>query len=328
MISVNSFGLKHMGDKPACIECKGKFGCALYGKVCEICGLVIQLQNHLTSPRYPAEEKEVALRYVRECFHKVLEHSDTYWGAKGLNQGPFPEVGGSLGEGSQPSKEAEVKSERPLIAVKEEKEEKVDKGPLEEPQAARGGVEISLSSPSVTPPGLTGKAAPQKPPRRSKDRELRETPRKKGKEESSSRGRSRQAEKEKKKKRKRKSRSGQSRSESRRRRRRRRSGEVSEPPVEGPRKRVEEPERRKVRPSTIPSSSARGAQPPRSPSKGPANRPERGYYQEPFWSGPIPAGRRPREHSPQQKNKGLKKKRQQERARTFGWKFHDGRRWR
>ena len=328
MISVNSFGLKHMGDKPACIECKGKFGCALYGKVCEICGLVIQLQNHLTSPRYPAEEKEVALRYVRECFHKVLEHSDTYWGAKGLNQGPFPEVGGSLGEGSQPSKEAEVKSERPLIAVKEEKEEKVDKGPLEEPQAVRGGIEISLSSPSVTPPGLTGKAAPQKPPVTSKDRELKDTPRKKEREGTSSRDRSRRAERERRKKRKRKSRSGQSRSESRRRRRRRRSGEESEPPVESPRKRGEEPERRRVRPSTIPSSSARGAQPPRSPSKGPAHRSERGYYQEPFWSGPIPAGKRPRGGSPQQKNKGLKKRRQQERARTFGWKFHDGKRWR
>ena len=205
------------------------------------------------------------------------------------------------------------------------------KGPLEEPQAVRGGIEISLSSPSVTPPGLTGQSCPPEAACNEQRQGVEGYSEKKRKEKghhhvigvAELRGRE-------ERKGKGNLRSGQSRSESRRRRRRRRSGEESEPPVERSSQGVgEEPERRQSKAvyypfilskgsSTTTVAIQRSSTPPRA----------RVLSKSPFWSGPIPAGKRPRGGSPQQKNKGLKKRRQQERARTFGWKFHDGKRWR
>ena len=316
-----SFGLRLMsGGQLSCIDCGSKFGPAVWGSVCEVCGLLQQVKTHLISPRYPAAEKEVAVRYVRECLHKVLEHSDTFWGAQLERQGPIPA-----------KKEKEAKSPE-LIPVKEEKdekdekEEKVDKSPLEEPAKAVGEGKVSLSSPSTPPPGLTGKSAPARPPFESKARESEGTPRKKEKRSSATPDKEKRSEKEKKKRRRRRSKSRRTRSGSRDRKRRKVSREAFLSPVAEGEGRGDREEKKKAKPSSVPSTSSRGGQAPRSPSRGPIDR--RGYYQEPFWKGPIPAGRGQRRPSPRGANKGLKKKRQQEKARAFGWKFSDGRRWR
>lgn len=304
-----------------CVECKGKFGGALWGSVCELCGLQRQLRGHLLSSRFPAEEGGSAVRLLRECLHRVLEHSDTFWGAQSPSEAT-PSGG---------KKKKEVKSERregdpQFIAVKEEPCEKVDKRPLEAPEDRKPGSEASSVSPSP-PPGVTGKAPPAKPPSAGSRRESRETPRREERIESPVK-----VVKEKKHKRKRKSRSPNSRSGSRERRRRRRAERSSEAHRPGLGEVEAEETRKKAKPSRVPPSSAREGAAPRSPSyPPPVDQHRRGYYQEPYWKGPIPAaqgGESFRRDSPRRINKGVKKRQQQEKARTFGWKFQDGRRWR
>ncbi len=318
------------GDRPLCLECKGKFGASVWGKVCELCSLQRQIYSHLVSPRFPAEEKEFATRAVRECYHRILEHSDAVWELKrveGEKQGPFP--GGE--EKKEEHKRGEKEKVSPdLIAVKEEvQEDIVDKRPLEAPAIETPKETVASTSPTG-PPGLTGKAAPVKPPSSSLHRELEDTPRKRHRAESDSKARGQDREKEKRKKAKRKSRSPKSRSGSRRRRRRRHSREEPEPPRSGSSEKEIE-ERARVKPSRVPPSSARGSRVPRSPSGPPPGRDFSGYYQAPVWEGPIPANgdqSRIRGSSPKRVNKGVKKRLQQERARDRGWQFRDGKRWR
>ena len=313
------------GGRPPCRECKGKFGSAVWGDVCELCGLLRQLVGHLCSSRYPAQEGSSAVRLVRECFHKVLEHSDTYWGAQTSEQGSSPTQPGRSGETKEEKKE-KVAGEPELIAVKEEPTEKIDKRPLEAPEVKQPVSGVRSSSPSP-PPGLTGKAPPAKPPSESVHRELEVTPG------GGDQGRSEKGPaKEKKHKRRRKTRSPKSRSVSREHRRRRRSERRSEGRRSEPRSPEGASERKKVKPTSVPPSSTRGSAAPRSPSHPPPeDHNRRGYYQEPYWTGPIPAARG-RDHqrgdSPRRANKGLKKRQQQERARALGWKFHGDRKWR
>ena len=322
------------GDRPACSECKGKFGPSVWGSVCELCGLQRQLRGHLVSARFPSEEGDFATKVVRECFHRILEHSDAVWELKrvqGEKQGPFP------GDHPKPAEEEEGKRREKdkvspdLIAVKEEvTEEPIDKRPVEAP-ALESPREKATSPIPHRAPGLTGKAAPVKPPSETLHRELEDAPRKKQRQDSDSRAERQDKEKEKKKKTKRKSRSPRSRSGSRRRRRRRHSREEIEPPRLDSSEAETEEGRPKVRPSQGPSSSARGTAVPRSPSGPPPGRDFSGYYQAPVWQGPIPARGEPgrnRGGSPRAANKGVKKRRQQERARVQGWHFREGKPWR
>ena len=313
------------GGRPPCRECKGKFGSAVWGNVCELCGLVRQLTGHLLSSRFPAQEGATAVRLMRECFHKVLEHSDTYWGAQTSEQSSSPTQPG--GSGGKKEEKKEKGSEEPaFIAVKEEPSEKIDKRPLEAPEVKEPLIGVPASSPSP-PPGLTGKAPPAKPPSKSSHRESEDTP---GKRE---RGRSEKAHtKEKKHKRRRKTRSPKSRSASKDHKRRKRSEKRSEERRSELRSPEGASERKKAKPSSVPPTSARGSAAPRSPSHPPPeDNNRRGYYQEPYWRGPIPAARGREDHrgdSPRRANKGVKKRQQQERARALGWKFHGDRRWR
>ena len=331
-----SFGLKHMsGERPACSECKGKFGPSVWGSVCELCGLQRQLRGHLVSARFPSEEGEFATRVVRECFHRILEHSDTVWelkGVQGEKQGPFPGDHPKASEKEERKEKEGDKVSPDLIAVKEEvPEENIDKRPLEAP-ATENPREKATSPTSHRAPGLTGKAAPVKPPSESLHRELEDTPRTRHRKESESRGRRQEREKEKKKKKaKRKSRSPRSRSGSRRRRRRRHSREEPEPPRFESSEDESEADRPRVRPSQGPASSGRRSAVPRSPSGPPPGRDFSGYYQAPVWQGPIPARGEPgrdRGGSPRPANKGVKKRKQQERARAQGWQFRGGGHWR
>ena len=330
-----SFGLKHMsGERPGCVECQGKFGSSVWGQVCELCGLHRQIYSHLVSPRFPAEEKDFATKVVRECYHRILEHSDAVWELKrveGKKEGPFPQSGPGQ-EQKEESKRGEGDKASPgLIAVKEEDpEEKVDKRPLEAPASESPREKADSTSPTH-PPGLTGKAPPVKPPADTSHRELEDTPRKRKRSATDSRARGQEKEKEKRKKAKRKSRSPKSRSGSRRRRRRRHSREEVEPPRADSSEREQEGDRQRAKPSTVPSSSARRPRVPRSPSGPPPGRDFSGYYQAPVWEGPIPArGDQSgvRGSSPRAANKGVKKRLQQERAREKGWQFHHGKRWR
>ncbi len=253
----------------------------------------------------------MAERSVREALHRCLAASDCFWGAEEARKDIESNIGVG-GQGGSVSTPAAV----------EKKEEVSPEKPLEKSRS-----EVPL-------PGLSGKAAspcrPVSPVVTGRGNQPAEdtTP---GKESQAS------VEEEKKsnkhRKRKRKSRSGSRRSRSRRRRR---SAEIREredsPGFERSEEEVPVP-RAPVRPSSARPVASEGRR-EASRSRPLARRDYSGYYQQPNWVGPIPAaGSRDREHprgrSPRQAiNKGAKKRRQQEKARSFGgWNNRGGRGW-
>lgn len=311
-----SFGLSLMVSvPPLCRQCGGRFGRISIPPYCELCGQLAHLTNHLYSKRFPTVLVPLAESALREALHKCLSASDSYWGAQ----------------------EAEARSsEKP----KEESKEAVGEPPVvkakvEEPSPQREKekiVEESREEPKL--PGLSVKAASPCRPVSPAPREDRpEAPSAAASVDRSGGEVEEERKKSKAKKRHKRSRSGSHPSRSRRRRR----GEAGRERDSSPRGEAEprRPSRqaRRAKPSSARAAHG-GDQRPRSPSRSLQGRDYSGYYQQPNWSGPIPAGGSRRrvaegDRSPRHgKNKGLKKQRQQERARARGgWNNRGGRGW-
>ena len=285
-------------EAPPCRDCCGKFGACHTGCHCEVCGLLQQLRGHILSHRCHPQGKGAIQVILRETFHRILEVSDVCWDAQ--DHGVIPGGGGAssrTGKGPEEEKRSEV----------ERKEEEVEKEP-ENPSRAHQAVRVKEEprSPSLPPPGLSGKAAPVKPPSRSEGQGRPEVVSSEAREVRS-----------KHRKRKHKSRSeGRRRSRSRQRRKKEVREATQSPRVED--SPLEEIEEEAPRPSTY--KERRG---PRSPSGPPPHRRPPGAYQISNWQGPIPAGGgrdrdTRRDRSPKYTNKGVKKRQQQARAQGKG----------
>ena len=284
---------------PTCRQCEGKFGNAVGGNYCPLCSQLVQLAGHLLSRRFPVAKGQAAVHILRDTNPRVLELSESYWGSREVtefNTGcDLPPPAGSEGEEEKPDKSWQVKEERR---------------------------DNSLSGEA---PGLSGKAAPVKPP--SYREELPRSPEEgRTREPQGSRGHSVGGDRSRShlRKRRKKSRSGRHRSRSRRRRRKE-SGREKE---DSPRPKVETEEKKEVekerRPFPGPTSAGAGSvRRARTPSHSPPKRDFSGYYQHPVWEGPILARtsggeRESRAKSPKYINKGVKKRQQQERAKGKG----------
>ncbi len=316
-----------MSDEPprSCRDCVGKFRLGAGGEICEVCRLTLRIRQHLLSPRYPAEGGEGAVVVLRECLWRLLEHSDSHWGAK--EAALFvKEKGKGKGIEDTPREASPGKVE----------EERAKKEPLEEPATVPIKVEPTRShTPEL--PGLCGKAPPVKPPREVEAASSgAPSPRIEGKKKvSKSRGRRRerhhrdrsQADKK-----------GKRRTRSRSRRKAKKVDRPATPPLEeeSPSRGEEESEEEESLEERARPSSAGDRRQARSPPYPPRNysRPE--DCPKP-WPGPILAKRKPsqtdypaRWPSSKPKHKGEKKRRQQERAKQFGgWNHRDRpRKWR
>ena len=296
----NSFGLSLMSEgSPTCRQCEGKFGSAVGDNYCPLCSQLVQLAGHLLSRRFPVAKGQAAVHILRDTYLRVLELSEAYWGSREVT-------------------EFSTGCDLPLPVASKDKEERPDKSW----QVKEERRDKSLSGEA---PGLSGKAAPVKPP--SYREELPRSPEEERSEEpQGSRGQSvgRGRSQSHQKKRRKKSKSGRHRSRSRRRRRKdsgREKEDSPRPKVETEEKREEVKDRRSF---PGPSSAGAGAvRRARTPSHSPPRRDFSGYYQHPIWEGPILArtsggDREPRGKSPKYINKGVKKRQQQERAKGKG----------
>ena len=301
-----------VSELPPCRQCGGRFGRLTVPPYCGLCGQLAQLTTHLYSRRFPQALVPVAEEAVREALHKCLAASDCYWGAEEARRS-FEELQKEKAEDTKPEvSKTEVKVEVP--SPKREVEEAAKES------RSSGGL-----------PGLSGKAAspcrPVSPPRGEGEKkvekevslEREESPKQENTPEPRDEKR-----KSSRRKRHRRTRSHSHRSRSRRRRREGGVRERSISPRSEEDRRSPGQGRGRVRPS-----SYRGA-----PAEGLQERDYSGYYQQPNWTGPIPAGgsRRQsplRNKSPKQgANKGVKKRKQQERARAWGgWNNRGGRGW-
>jgi len=259
----------------------------------------VQLAGHLLSRRFPSARGPAALHLLRDSYLRLLDISEGLCGEREANVIAKPP--GESPTGKSPKAEEAPAEKR--VEVKQE---------------------LKSASPVKEPPGLSGKAAPVKPPKeREESRVSPELVR--TEEPQSSRG-DHQAEGRSRshpRKRKKKSKSSHRRSRSKRRRRRgAREKEESprpEPREEGSGERAEE-DKGRPGPSSVEERLWRE---PRPPSRSPPRRDYSGYYQHPVWEGPILArgGDRERDfrrRSPKYTNKGNKKKQQQERAKGKG----------
>lgn len=282
-----------------CRQCEGKFGPAIGGEFCPVCQQLVQLAGHLLSRRFPSARGPAALHLLRDSYLRLLDISEGFWGERETTE--FAKPPGESPTGKSPKAEEAPAEKR--VEVKQE---------------------LKSASPVKEPPGLSGKAAPVKPPKeREESRVSPELVR--TEEPQSSRG-DHQAEGRSRshpRKRKKKSKSSHRRSRSKRRRRRgAREKEESprpEPREEGSGERAEE-DKGRPGPSSVEERLWRE---PRPPSRSPPRRDYSGYYQHPVWEGPILArgGDRERDfrrRSPKYTNKGNKKKQQQERAKGKG----------
>ena len=285
---------------PTCRQCEGKFGSAVGGDYCPLCSQLVQLAGHLLSRRFPVARGHAAVYILRDAYLRVLELSESYWGSR---EDTVFTTGSDLPPPVRIDKEEEDRPDKSW-QVKEERRDK------------------SLSAEA---PGLSGKAAPVKPP--SLREEVREKPElERTVEPQGSRGDSlgRDRSRSHLRKRRKKSKSGRRRSRSRRRRRKE-SGREKEDSPRGDLETEEKSEVAKERkPLVGPSSVAVGSERrARTPSTSPPRRDFSGYYQHPVWEGPIlartgGADRDPRGRSPKYTNKGVKKRQQQERAKGKG----------
>ena len=305
-----SFRLKLMseGAQGACRDCGGKFRGVTFGNLCEVCNLTLRIRSHLLSSRYPPQGLEAAVAILRESLWKLLEHSDNYW--------TYQEYSAKAEEGKGGEKSSERSSkEKPGSEPNPENriaKEEFDKTPVKAEPSGSHNQAVA---------GLSGKAAPPKPPLGVEEPPSEETGKKKNKENKRSkspRHRRERSDRRRRKKRTRKSKSGRGRTP----KQRREKPEVREersPPRSG----SESGETSTSEPP-IPRPSRAGDRKPRSPSKSPPPRVDPGYYTRDPWPGPILAKRKPSqtEHPawspPRGTNKGTKKRRQQDRAREYG----------
>ncbi len=304
-----------VSEPPSCRQCGGKFGRILLPPYCELCGQLAQLTTHLYSKRFPAVLGHIAEGAIREALHRCLSSSDCFWGAEEAKK--EREVAAPQGDSGKPVGGTDPPGAENVLPPEGAPEVKKEEGRSTQPL-----------------PGLTGKASspcrPLSPEggRGSKVKTEDSTP---GKESKSSAGEPRKRSKHRK--RKKRSRSGSRRSHSRRRRRGEDHGERVGSPRFEEIEEEPEPPRRPIRPSSAHSGHAEGRR-VRSPSRSLAKRDYSGYYQQPSWTGPIPSGENRRREegrgrSPRAPvNKGVKKRKQQEKARAFGgWNNRGGRGW-
>ena len=136
----NSFGLSLMSEgPPTCRQCEGKFGSAVGGDYCPLCSQLVQLAGHLLSRRFPVARGHAAVYILRDAYLRVLELSESYWGSR---EDTVFTTGSDLPPPVRIDKEEEDRPDKSW-QVKEERRDK------------------SLSAEA---PGLSGKAAPVKPP--------------------------------------------------------------------------------------------------------------------------------------------------------------------
>ena len=67
-----------MGDRPDCLDCRGKFGAIVFDWRCEQCGCLFRLRELLLSDRFPADGQPVLEPLIRRSYHTALEVSDSY----------------------------------------------------------------------------------------------------------------------------------------------------------------------------------------------------------------------------------------------------------
>ena len=227
-----------------------------------MCQQLVQLAGHLLSRRFPSARGPAALHLLRDSYLRLLDISDGFWGERETTEFAKP---GESPTGKSPKAEEAPAEKR--VEVKEE---------------------LKSASAVKEPPGLSGKAAPVKPPKEREENrvspELMRT-----EEPQSSRGdhqpegRSRSHPR----KRKKKSKSSHCRSRSKRRRRRgAREKEESprpEPREEGSGEKTEE-DKGRPGPSSV---EERFRREPRPPSRSPPRRDYSGYYQHPCGKDPY-----------------------------------------
>ncbi len=301
-----------------CSDCSGKFGPSPPGGRCELCWYLNRLQEHLGSPRFPAEASPLVIPFIREAYYKVLDTSEIFWGTS------------ERAPGRREEKKEEPKDEKPDCPDSEvTAAKKQDLHPLPAPKRER-----SPSRDPVVPDransvlNLTAKAA-TKPPASSSCKEEIESgaeeevevpsrdPTPEPREETHHKRRRKHTEKRSKKD---KSQGRRSRSRSHHRHRRGDGENQSSPRESRKKKKGPTPERHRsrtpVRPSKKPSEERRSHPRPRTPDRPPPARSQ--------WVGPILArGSRQgseegRWRSPPYKNKGIKKRDQQARVRHKG----------